>query len=161
MDRAIVLGRPWGASVAVALALRHPEAVSALVLASGYYYASARADVIMSSGPAFPIFGDVLRYTISPILGRIMWPLVLRKLFGPSQAPVKFDAFPVEMILRPSTIAPAPPNSALMIPDALAAQSHYTEMKMPVAIIAGEADRIVDSSRQIGAPARRTDPKHL
>jgi Thiamine pyrophosphate enzyme, N-terminal TPP binding domain/alpha/beta hydrolase fold len=35
---AIVLGHSWGASVAVALALKYPELVQGLVLASGYYY---------------------------------------------------------------------------------------------------------------------------
>jgi pimeloyl-ACP methyl ester carboxylesterase len=150
VSRAIVLGHSWGASVAVALALRHPDAVSALVLASGYFYPSLRSDVVTSSGPAFPIFGDVLRYTISPIVGRIIWPLVLRKLFGPSHAPPKFDGFPVEMTLRPSTIRASAADAALMIPDAFAAQAHYGELKIPVALIAGEADRIVDSGRQSG-----------
>jgi pimeloyl-ACP methyl ester carboxylesterase len=150
LSRAVVLGHSWGASVAVALALRHPEAVSGLVLASGYYYASVRSDVLTSSGPAFPIFGDLLRYTVSPILGRIMWPVVLRKLFGPAHAPAKFDGFPVEMTLRPSTIRASAAEAALMIPDALAAQAHYGEIKIPVAIVAGEADRVVDSDRQSG-----------
>jgi pimeloyl-ACP methyl ester carboxylesterase len=35
---AIVLGHSWGASVAVALALKYPDLVQGLVLASGYYY---------------------------------------------------------------------------------------------------------------------------
>jgi len=38
VDRAIVLGHSWGASVAVALAIRHPSLVVALVLASGYCF---------------------------------------------------------------------------------------------------------------------------
>src|ERR1700712_3296224 len=42
---AIVLGHSWGTLVGLALALRYPDAVQALVLASGYYYANARADV--------------------------------------------------------------------------------------------------------------------
>src|SRR5436190_16479697 len=46
VDRAIVLGHSWGASVAIALATRHPSMVSALVLASGYYFPTARADVL-------------------------------------------------------------------------------------------------------------------
>src|SRR5450755_1455970 len=38
VSNAVVLGHSWGASVAVALALKFPELVSSLVLASGYYY---------------------------------------------------------------------------------------------------------------------------
>src|SRR5829696_5883550 len=69
VSRAIVLGHSWGASVAVALALKHESMVKALVLASGYYYPTVRADVVALSGPAVPILGDIVRYTVSPLLG--------------------------------------------------------------------------------------------
>jgi len=101
------------------------------------------------SGPAVPVIGDLLRYTISPVLGRMIWPLLLRKVFGPSPTPAKFNGFPVEMALRPSTIRASAAESALMIPAAVAARrSHYGRLRMPVAIIAGEADRIVETGRQ-------------
>jgi pimeloyl-ACP methyl ester carboxylesterase len=35
----------WGASVAVALALKFPDLVRGLVLASGYYHPTMRADL--------------------------------------------------------------------------------------------------------------------
>ena len=43
VSRAMVLGHSWGASVAVAIALKYPASVGALVLASGYYYPTVRA----------------------------------------------------------------------------------------------------------------------
>src|SRR3954469_25953427 len=78
--RATVLGHSWGCSVAVALALKHPDAVNALVLASGYYYPTVRADVVGMSAPAIPIIGDIIRHTVAPILSRLMWPLLTRKI---------------------------------------------------------------------------------
>ena len=89
-----------------------------------------------------------MRYTVSPIIGRAIWPLLLRKIFGPSPTPAKFDGFPVEMALRPSTIRASAAESALMIPNALAARGRYRELTMPVAIVAGEEDRIVDIDSQ-------------
>ena len=70
-----MLGHSWGASVAVSLALKYPQMVGGLVLASGYYYPTVRADVVALSGPAIPVIGDILRYTLSPIISRLMWPL--------------------------------------------------------------------------------------
>jgi pimeloyl-ACP methyl ester carboxylesterase len=49
-QRAVLLGHSWGTLVAIALALRHPESVRILVLASGYYYPGPRVDVIALSG---------------------------------------------------------------------------------------------------------------
>lgn len=146
---AVVLGHSWGASVAVALALKHKTSVQALVLASGYYYPTGRVDVAAASGPAIPILGDIIRYTLAPIMGRIIWPLVMRKIFGPAEVPQKFtDGFPKGLALRPSQIRASAAESALMIPNALGYRGKYGELKMPVVIVAGKLDRLIDPDRQ-------------
>jgi pimeloyl-ACP methyl ester carboxylesterase len=148
VSRAIVLGHSWGCSVAVALARKYPAQVSALVLASGYYYPSLRADAVTLAGPALPIVGDILRYTVSPILGRMAWSRVISKLFGPAAVPEKFAGFPKDMALRPSQIRASAAESALLVPGALAARRDYADLMMPVVIIAGAGDRIVDFEKQ-------------
>jgi alpha-beta hydrolase superfamily lysophospholipase len=70
VSRALVLGHSWGASVAVALALKHPQSVSGLVLASGYYYPSSRVDFAIMSGPVVPLIGTIVRHTLAPIVSR-------------------------------------------------------------------------------------------
>jgi pimeloyl-ACP methyl ester carboxylesterase len=117
VSRALVLGHSWGASVAVALALKHPQSVSGLVLASGYYYPSARVDFAIMSGPAVPLIGTLVRYTLAPIVSRLMWPLLLRKIFGPAPVPTKFKRFPKEMAVRPTQIRAAAAESGLPGPD--------------------------------------------
>jgi pimeloyl-ACP methyl ester carboxylesterase len=64
VSNAIVLGHSWGASVAVALALKYPALIRGLVLASGYYYPTARADVLAMGTPALPFIGDILSHTL-------------------------------------------------------------------------------------------------
>jgi pimeloyl-ACP methyl ester carboxylesterase len=148
VSQAIVLGHSWGASVAVALALNFPDMVRGLVLASGYYYPTARPDVMALSTPAVPVVGDVLAHTLSPIISRLMWPLMMTKIFGPRPAPAKFEQFPKEMALRPSQIRASAAESALMIPDAFHFKDKYANLKMPVVIIAGEDDRLIDIDKQ-------------
>jgi pimeloyl-ACP methyl ester carboxylesterase len=75
VSRVTVLGHSWGASIAIALALKHPEIVTGLVLASGYYYPTARADVVVQSGPAVPVIGDIMSFTLAPLISRAMWPI--------------------------------------------------------------------------------------
>jgi pimeloyl-ACP methyl ester carboxylesterase len=144
----LVLGHSWGASVAVAMAIRHPDAVRGLILASGYYYPSARLDAVAMSGAAVPVVGDVLRHTVAPIAGRLMWPGLLRKIFGPAPVPAKFAAFPREMAVRPSQIRAEAAESALLVPTAHAASSDYATIRTPVAIIAGAEDRLIDPQKQ-------------
>jgi pimeloyl-ACP methyl ester carboxylesterase len=132
----------------VALALKSPDLVRGLVLASGYYYPTARPDVIAMGVPALPLIGDILSHTLSPLISRAIWPLMMAKIFGPRSVPEKFGAFPKEMALRPSQIRASAAESALMIPDAFKLRHQYVNLKMPVVIIAGEDDRLIDIDTQ-------------
>ena len=147
VERPIVLGHSWGTQVALSLALEYPSYVRSLVLLSGYYFPTLRPDVAVLSGPAIPVLGDVLRHTISPWLGRLMWPGLMRIMFGPAPMPAHFNAFPVWMALRPSQIRASAAESALLVPGARALSERYPELKMPVIIMAGVDDRFVSANR--------------
>jgi pimeloyl-ACP methyl ester carboxylesterase len=110
IERCIVLGHSWGAAVAVALALRHASSVKGLVLVSRYYYPTDRFDAGLQFLQASPIIGDVLRYTLSPLLGRLGWPSLMKKLFSPATISRSFSDAIREMALRPSQLhSIAPP----------------------------------------------------
>jgi pimeloyl-ACP methyl ester carboxylesterase len=143
----LVLGHSWGTLVAIALALKYPRNIRALILASGYYYPTVRPDVLVLSPPAIPLVGDVLSHTISPLLGRLMWPRLLRKIFGPSRVPKKFAGFPEEMTMRPSQIRASAAETALMIPAVYNFREAYRHLKMPVVIIAGTEDRVIEAQQ--------------
>ena len=148
VSRAIILGHSWGASVAVAMGLKYPDLVRGLVLASGYYYPTIRPDVVAMGAPALPIVGDFLSQTISPLVSRAIWPLMLKKIFGPKSAPTKFEAFPREMAMRPSQIRASASEAALMIPDAFGLRGKYKDLQMPTVIIAGADDKLIDTDSQ-------------
>jgi pimeloyl-ACP methyl ester carboxylesterase len=143
-----VLGHSWGASVAVAMGIRHPALVTRLVLISGYYYPTLRLDFLAMATPAMPIIGDLLSQTLSPVISRLMWPALLSKIFGPADVPAKFAGFPEEMAVRPSQIRASAEESALLIPGAAAMQGQYDELGMPVTIIAGKDDKLIDPMSQ-------------
>ena len=146
---AIILGHSWGTLVALALGMSYPRRVQALVLTSGYYYPTARADVVILSPPAIPFFGPLLSHTISPLISRMMWPLLLRKIFGPAPVPKKFEGFPEEMAVRPSQIRASATETALMIPAVSKLQNDYSQLQMPVAIVAGAQDRLIESEQAV------------
>jgi pimeloyl-ACP methyl ester carboxylesterase len=148
ISRATVLGHSWGASVAVALALKYPLFVAGVVLASGYYYPTVRGDVLLLSGPAVPVVGDILSHTVAPLVSRLLWPILIGKIFAPAPVPGKFREFPKEMAVRPSQIRASAAETALLIPSAFALGGKYASLRMPVVIIAGEQDRLIDIEEQ-------------
>jgi pimeloyl-ACP methyl ester carboxylesterase len=79
----IVVRHSWGALVALALALNHPQSIGGIILASGYNFPTPRTDVTLLSPPAIPILGNVITYTVAPFIGDVIgWPLVA-KMFAP------------------------------------------------------------------------------
>lgn len=73
---------------------------------------------------------------------------MMRKIFGPAAVPEKFSRFPKEIAVRPSQIRASAAEAALMIPDAFHFQDSYADLKMPVSIIAGEDDNLIDIDNQ-------------
>jgi pimeloyl-ACP methyl ester carboxylesterase len=142
---ATVVGHSFGTQVALALALDHPAAVERLVLISGYYYPSMRLDVPFTAPPAIPVVGDAIRYTISPLLGAALRGAAERHMFAP--APVSQGwrtRFPFEMTLRPSQVRATAADAAIMVPAAASLAARLPEIKIPLTIIAGEGDAVVD-----------------
>ncbi|HEV7263708.1 MAG TPA: alpha/beta hydrolase [Falsiroseomonas sp.] len=145
----VVVGHSWGTLVAMALGLADPRAIAGLALAAGYHYPTARADVVAFSPPAVPLLGDVLRHTVAPLFGRLIAPRMIRRMFAPMPVPPAFtEAVPVPIMLRPSQLRAASEEAALMIPGVRAAAPRYPELRrLPVTIVAGAEDRIVDVGR--------------
>lgn len=147
----VVVGHSWGTLVALSMALNHPLDTAAIVLLAGYYVPSVRADVALTSWPAVPVLGDVVRYTIEPLLGWMMAPRVFRKLFDPEPVSRNFqERFPTAMTLRPSQLRASAADTALMIPGAASLLARHGELTMPVIIVAGTGDKIVATERQSG-----------
>jgi pimeloyl-ACP methyl ester carboxylesterase len=145
IERPVIVGHSLGTLVALALALDHPDAVSGLVLLSGYYRPTLRADVPLFSLPAIPVIGDLIRYTVGPLFGAALLPLAAKSMFSPLPVPERFaKGFPHGMAIQPSQIRAEAQDTATMGPAVAAMQRRYLELCMPVVIMAGTMDRIVD-----------------
>ncbi|WP_233849640.1 alpha/beta fold hydrolase [Paraburkholderia sp. HD33-4] len=149
VKRPVMVGHSWGTLVALGLATEFPTDVRGLVLISGYYYPAARVDVALAAPVALPVFGDVLRYTVSPLTGRVMLRRNVEAMFAPAPMPDRFfDVVPREMLLRPMQIRAAAEDAAFMIPSAAHCCAHYATLKMPVSIFAGDGDKVVAPEAQ-------------
>jgi pimeloyl-ACP methyl ester carboxylesterase len=145
----VIVGHSWGALVAAAYAIRNPVALRGLVLISGYYFPTFRSDAIMSSPVAIPVLGDALRYTISPLIGWLTSPTLIKTLFAPVPVPERFSKnFPLSIALRPGQLRAAAVEATTMVPAAAALQDSYRSIRVPTAIVAGDADQVADVRRQ-------------
>jgi pimeloyl-ACP methyl ester carboxylesterase len=156
----VVLGHSWGALVAVAIGLQNDYPIRGLVLASGYYFPTWRWDFWMMSGPAIPVLGDLVRYTVAPIISWAILPALFRKLFAPRSIPEDFmHHFPSSLTIRPKQLRAAAEESAFLIPEATRLQFRYSSIRCPVHIFHGTGDQLIEpeQARRLHKVLRRSD----
>jgi pimeloyl-ACP methyl ester carboxylesterase len=149
VERVTAVGHSFGALVAMAFGLEHPAFVERLAVIGGYFYPSPRLDVPLLAPPAIPLLGDLMRYTVSPLLLRFAQPALYRILFAPAPPPERFwSGFPHSLARRPLQIRAQAEDAAVMVPAAVRMQERYRNLSPPLTIIAGADDRWVDQESQ-------------
>jgi len=142
ISRPILVGHSAGTQVALAYALQFPRELRGLVLVSGYYYPTVRPDVLLLAPPGIPLVGALLRHTISPIVGRLLWPAWLKLLFSPLPVP---EYLPPWRALAPGQLRSVGVESAMLLPVTLKMRRDYWKVRTPTVIVAGAKDRYVSS----------------
>jgi len=145
VERPVVVGHSMGTLVALAMALDHPDDVRSLVLLGGYFYPAVRVDALMAAPVALPVLGDVMRYTVTALAARMTLKGQVKVMFAPNEVPEQF--LPVlarEMLVRPVQLRANAEDAAFMMPEAKKLSGRYGELTLPVTLIAGEDDQVVD-----------------
>lgn len=149
VEQPVIVGHSFGTIVALAMAIGAPDAVSGLVLVSGYYYPTKRPDVWLNLAGTLPLLGDMLRYTALPLLWRLALKRAIGTLFAPARAPDDYlERVPREMIVRPSQIRAASEDATFMVPAVQKLAPFYSHLSMPVTLVAGKGDLVVDQENQ-------------
>ena len=144
VERAVVVGHSWGTLVALALAERHPASTAGLVLLAGYYFPTPRLDALLVAPAAVPVLGDILRYTIAPLFGRLTMPLMKRAMFAPAVVTERFRReYSTGLAVRPSQLRATAQDGVLMMSDAAGLSAGYDALVAPVATVAGDSDKVV------------------
>ena len=145
VERPVLVGHSMGTLVAMAMALDRADRVGGVVLLGGYYYPTARVDALLMAPVALPILGDVMRYTVTALTSRAMLGRVTEAMFAPNPVPADFfNWVSSEMMVRPVQIRANAEDAALMMPSAGQLADRYGDLKVPLALIAGADDPVID-----------------
>ncbi len=145
-ERPKIVAHSMGTLVAMSMALQHPEAVRSLVLVSGYYYPSARVDAWLTAPVGWPVLGDVLRYTVANLAGRALLNSEVRGMFAPQPVPDGYvQTLGRELLLRPQQLRANAEDAGSMVPAVQAMQPGYHHLAVPLSLIAGADDIVVDT----------------
>lgn len=142
---AAVVGHSMGAMVALALALDHPQIVRSLALLGGYFFPKLRVDALIAAPVALPVLGDVMRYTVTALTARALLDGSIKQMFAPNDVPAGYmPTIAREMLLRPVQLRANAEDGAFLMSSACQLSQRLHELQMPVTVMAGEHDTVVD-----------------
>ena len=96
-----------------------------------------------------------MRFTVSPLIGWLVTPLVEKQIFSPAKVPPRFrQGFAADMSLRPSQLRATAADTAMMPFEAAKLAPHVKEITGPVLVLTGDGDKIVSFKHQSRRLAR-------
>lgn len=147
LDRPVVVGHSFGGSVALAWALRHPEAIGGLVLLAPLAFPEPRLEHLLFGPRAIPVMGDVIAMTSGPALDAMAAPALARAMFHPQQIPERMRTeFPLRLVMEPRHMQAEGEDLLEAISGLSAAAMLYPSCPLAVRILAGSRDRVVNPS---------------
>ena len=143
VKRPILVGHSWGGALALIYALSYPNDVSGLVLLAPAAYESDDGVSFLSKMPAWPLIGDILNTLFTPLLSAWLVRTDLAKAFAPDQVPQDYLRHTLAEWTRPRKVKWYSIDDALLNASLAEFAPQYADLRIPVAIVAGDSDLIV------------------
>jgi pimeloyl-ACP methyl ester carboxylesterase len=150
LGRPVVVGHSLGGAVALALAQRHPECVAGLALVAPLTHLIPEVpSVFKDLGIPQPWLRTLVAWTLAVPLGMAKREEVLGAVFGPEAVPGDFPTRGGGLLaLRPSHFIAACADLTAAQEDLPQMMQRYGTMRLPVSIIYGRSDHILDPQAQ-------------
>lgn len=160
LDHPLVVGHSLGGAVALALALDHPDKVSGLALLAPL---TQPQDTVPPAFKAISIGSPAVRravaWTMATPLGLLSGSKGTEAVFAPEPAPADFGTRGGgTLTLRPGAFHAASTDLAATRNDMAALAARYGQLSVPVAILYGHEDAILDPETH-GAKIAREFPR--
>ena len=144
IDRAIIVGHSWGGALAPAIAINHPARVAGLVMLSPVTHRWAGGVAWYHNLGATPVVGRLFANTLALPTGLLMLNPGARGAFFPQAMPDNYVRdTAIALLLRPREFLANAWDMATLKDAVIAQMPRYAEIKVPVTILHGDADKSV------------------
>jgi pimeloyl-ACP methyl ester carboxylesterase len=147
LRKPVVVAHSWGGAVALRLALDRPDLVGGLVLIAPVAFEWEGGVDWYNYWSANPISGWLFNNVIAQPFAGASVKSGMEGAFAPSIPPEGWmDAARVSLAARPESLRANGEDLVAAKREVTAQQARYPDIKVPVAILAGDGDRVVSPS---------------
>lgn len=159
----LLVGHSLGGAIALNVALEHPDAIAGLGLIAPLTHFTDRVPLpFRTMKIRTPWLRSFVAHTWAAPLAILAMHAVLQALFGPHRAPRDFAVRGGGLwSLRPASYLGASIDMGAIEQDLVPQQQRYGELRMPVHVLYGEGDRVLDWRAQGEALARKVPQAQL
>jgi pimeloyl-ACP methyl ester carboxylesterase len=147
IERPILVGHSWGGALAMAHAVDFPGEAAGVLSIAGWHYPAHKAFLKLFSTVAMPLAEAVATASSSPDVARRMAARSIARTFAPNPVPPAFARFPLDLALRVGQLRANSHDLEALNADMLRLQGRYRQLHLPVEIVIGGADRVVEPHR--------------
>ena len=148
LEKPVIVGHSIGGGIAMSYGMQFPDELTGVVFLGGLAFTEVPSGFWKFIGPATPLLGTLLSYTIYPQLQPRMLAAMHQKFFHPQTMPEHVrDALPIEMLHRPEAIKMNAEDQIMVVPSLIDLQLHYADYPLPVVVMAGEEDQTTDPKK--------------
>jgi pimeloyl-ACP methyl ester carboxylesterase len=142
IERPILVGHSWGATLALVYAINYPDEIAGLVVVAPAAYESHDGS-FLTGLPSVPVIGDAANYVLTPLIGASVVRGELKKAFSPDPVPKNYLKSVLSEWTKPSKARAYALDEDFYNPAVKKFSPRYTEIVVPVSIVTGDADLIV------------------
>lgn len=143
LEKPVLVGHSWGGSLVLAAAVAYGKDLSGIVLLAPAAYPSVSIEW-WSLFPYVPLIGNLVVNTLTPLLGRAIVRKSLKKAYEPQDVQIDYVEQSLELWIRPDHVRACAFDERSLGASLKVLSQRYRDIEMPVVIVTGSADRLLD-----------------
>jgi len=143
LEKPVLVGHSWGGSLVLAAAVAYAKDLAGIVLLAPAAYPGLSTEW-WSLLPHLPLIGNLMVNRLTPFLGRAVVRKSVKQAYDPQDVQEDYVERCLDLWMKPDHIRACAYDERTLGASLTVLSEHYRDIEMPVVIVTGSADRLLN-----------------